>query len=208
MNPESLAWQSKLVLLLVVPAAATDVALRTGWWAAQQPTVAVWTLGLSLLLGLVTWQLRAATPAAAVTGATITASLMYSTAVFPYAPLHTALVPVLAVSLLAFAATRMGREKKSAWAGPNSATDAQRHRLPRILDWLRWCRASLRNRGSLRRGGSRTPRQPRHRCWLQGSPPWRKPRPTPSHRRLGRCLADARECSPPCAQSTREQMAQ
>lgn len=112
MNPESLAWQSKLVLLLVVPAAATDVALRTGWWAAQQPTVAVWTLGLSLLLGLVTWQLRAATPAAAVTGATITASLMYSTAVFPYAPLHTALVPVLAVSLLAFAATRMGREKE------------------------------------------------------------------------------------------------
>lgn len=112
MNPEKLAWESKLVLLLVLPAAATDVALKTEWWAARQPGVAIWTLGLSLLLGLATWQLRAATPAAAATGAVLTASLMYSTALFPYGPWHTALIPVLGVSLLAFAATRMGREKK------------------------------------------------------------------------------------------------
>lgn len=112
MNPERLAWESKLVLLLVLPAAATDVALKTQWWAERQPAVAVWTLGFSLLLALATWQLRAATPAAAATGAAITASLMYSTLVFPYGPWHTALLPVLAVSLLAFAATRLGREKK------------------------------------------------------------------------------------------------
>ncbi len=112
MSPEKLAWESKLVLLLVLPAAVTDVALKTQWWAARQPNVAVWTLGLSLLLGLVTWYVRAATPAAAATGAAITASLMYSTLLFPYGPWHTALVPVLAVSLLAFAATRVGREKK------------------------------------------------------------------------------------------------
>jgi uncharacterized protein (TIGR00297 family) len=105
-------WQSKLVLLVVLPAAATDVALRTQWWAAQAAPVAGWTLGLSLLLGLVTWKLRAATPAAAAAGALITASLMGSTAVFPYQPWHTALVPVLAVSLLTFAVTRLGREKK------------------------------------------------------------------------------------------------
>lgn len=112
MKSEGLAWQSKLVLLLVLPAAATDVALRTQWWAVRQPNVAIWTLGMSLLLGLVTWQLRAAAPAAAATGAAITASLMYSTILFPYEPWHSGLIPVLAVSLLAFAATRMGREKK------------------------------------------------------------------------------------------------
>jgi uncharacterized protein (TIGR00297 family) len=64
------------------------------------------------LLGLVTWRLRAATSAAALTGTLITASLMFSTAVVPYQPWHTALVPILAVSLIAFAATRAGRRKK------------------------------------------------------------------------------------------------
>lgn len=121
MSPEKLAWQSKLVLLVVVPAAATDVALKTEWWAARQPAAAVWTLGVSLLLGLVTWYLHAATPAAAATGAALTASLMYSTLVFPYGPWHTALLPVLAVSLLAFAATRVGREKKERLGGAEDA---------------------------------------------------------------------------------------
>lgn len=112
MNPQTLDWQSKVVLLLVAPAAATDVVLQTGWWAARQPGVAVWALGLSALLGLVTWYLRAATPAAAATGAIVTASLIYSTVRFPYQPWRTGLIPVLAVSLLAFAATRVGRETK------------------------------------------------------------------------------------------------
>lgn len=107
-----LAWQSKLVLLVVLPAVATDVALKTQRWGAQAAPTAAWTLGLSLVLGLVTWQLRAATPAAAMTGAVVTASLMYSTVVFPYGPWHTALAPVLLVSLLAFASTRLGRAKK------------------------------------------------------------------------------------------------
>jgi uncharacterized protein (TIGR00297 family) len=37
---------------------------------------------------------------------------MFSTAVLPYAPWHSALIPTLAVSVLAFAATRVGRTKK------------------------------------------------------------------------------------------------
>jgi uncharacterized protein (TIGR00297 family) len=81
------------------------------WFGEPQP-VALWTLGLSGLLGLITWQVRAATPGAAATGVAITGSLMFSTIVFPYEPWHTALLPVLAVSLLAFAATRVGRRKK------------------------------------------------------------------------------------------------
>jgi uncharacterized protein (TIGR00297 family) len=74
--------------------------------------VAVTTLGLSLLLGLVVLKLRAATRGGAFAGATITASLMFSTLTVPYRPWQTALIPVLAVSLLAWVATRLGREEK------------------------------------------------------------------------------------------------
>ncbi len=113
-----LIWQSKLVLLLVLPFAASDGLLQTRWWAANFWPVAVWSLGLSLLLGLTVFVLRAATPEAALSGAAITASLMYSTArftpseAFAYAPWHTALIPLLAVFLLTFISTRLGRERK------------------------------------------------------------------------------------------------
>jgi uncharacterized protein (TIGR00297 family) len=107
-----LVWQSKLVLLAVLPFAAANVVLQAHWWATQWAPVAIWTVGLSALLGLVTWKLRAATPAAAFTGFAITASLMFSTSIPPYQPWRTALVPVLAVSVLTFAATRLGREQK------------------------------------------------------------------------------------------------
>ncbi len=112
MAREKLAWQSKLVLLAVLPFAATDVLLACSSRTAQSAPVAVWAVGLSTMLGLVTWWLRAATPAAAATGAIITASLMFSTTMFPYQPWHSALTPTLAVSVLAFAATKVGRSKK------------------------------------------------------------------------------------------------
>jgi uncharacterized protein (TIGR00297 family) len=109
---QKLAWQSKLVLLAVLPFAGTDVLLACFSRTVQTAPVAIWAVGLSALLGLVTWKLSAATPAAAATGATITASLMFSTAMFPYSPWHTALTPTLAVFVLAFAATKAGRAKK------------------------------------------------------------------------------------------------
>lgn len=108
----SLGWQSKLVLLLVLPALTADIIVETERWALHRPEIAAWTLGLSLILALITWRLHAATLSAAATGAILTASLMYSTLHTPYLPWRTALVPVLAVSLLAFAATRVGRETK------------------------------------------------------------------------------------------------
>lgn len=107
-----LVWQSKLVLLLVVPFVAASAVLEAHWWAVQAPQVAIWTVGLSLLLGVIVLKLRAATPGAAATGFAITASLMFSTVVFPYEPWHTALLPVLAVSVLAHFATRLGRAQK------------------------------------------------------------------------------------------------
>jgi uncharacterized protein (TIGR00297 family) len=80
--------------------------------------VSVWTVGLSLLLGLASLRLGAVTPAAAFCGAAITTSLIFSTVTFSpfetlaYAPWHTALVPLLAVFLLTAITTRLGRAQK------------------------------------------------------------------------------------------------
>src|SRR5580698_11622974 len=107
-------WQSKIVLLLVLPWSAVDVLLQSNWWASQIPLVAWTTLGISSIFGLVVWRLRAGTAGAAAVGAVITASLMYSTTRFPYrySWIHGGLLPLLAVFLLTFAATKTGRAKK------------------------------------------------------------------------------------------------
>jgi uncharacterized protein (TIGR00297 family) len=107
-----LAWQSKLVLLLVLPAVGADLFFEAGWWLEHATPMAIWTLGLSALLGLVAWRLRSATPAAAAMGAVVTASLMFSTATSPYLPWQTALVPVLTLLILTSLSTRLGRRRK------------------------------------------------------------------------------------------------
>jgi len=107
-----LYWQSKTVLLLVLPAAAAGLVLQARFFAVNMRSVSIWTLGLSLSLGLVVYQWRAATPGGAFTGAVIAASLMFSTALVPYHPWQTALVPLLAVVVLSHLATRVGRGKK------------------------------------------------------------------------------------------------
>ena len=112
MAETKLGWQSKLVLLVVLPFAAAGLVLQAHWWATQSLPVAIWSVGLSLLLGVVVLWLRAATPAGAATGAVITGSLMFSTATFPYEPWNTALPAVLTVSLLAWSATKLGRKRK------------------------------------------------------------------------------------------------
>jgi uncharacterized protein (TIGR00297 family) len=107
-----LNWQSKLVMLVALPFAAASIVLQTHWWAADEPRVVFWTLGLSLAFGLIAWLLRSATPGAAVAGATITAALIYTTAPLPFYPWRTALTPVLAFFLLTALATRAGRKHK------------------------------------------------------------------------------------------------
>ncbi len=107
-----LQWQSKTILLLVFPFVGADVVLETRWWATQMPTVAIWTLGLSILLGLVAFKVRSATPGAALGGAAITASLMYATVSFPYVPWTTGLIPVLVLLVMTALATRLGRKRK------------------------------------------------------------------------------------------------
>lgn len=112
MASTKLIWQSKTVLLIVVPFVGAGLVLQAHWWATQSYPVAVWAIGISLLLAAVVFKVRAANLAGAFTGALITASLMFSTPVFPYQPWASAMPSVLAVSLLAWIATRLGRAKK------------------------------------------------------------------------------------------------
>lgn len=109
-----LAWQSKGVLLLVLPFSAVSVFLQSHWWYYQAPVVAWATLGISGLFGLIVWKMKAGTAGAAASGAVITASLMYATTRFPYqySWLHGGLPPLLAVFLLTYVATKVGRAKK------------------------------------------------------------------------------------------------
>jgi uncharacterized protein (TIGR00297 family) len=109
-----LGWQSKAVLLLVLPWTAANVVLQSHWWFTQVPSVAWTTLGISAIFGLIVWKMRAGTAGAALTGSLITASLMFSTTKYPYeySWLHGGLMPLLAVFLLTWGATRIGLAKK------------------------------------------------------------------------------------------------
>jgi uncharacterized protein (TIGR00297 family) len=114
-DTQKLAWQSKLILGIVVVPIAISVAWEARFWAMHETRVVIWSLGLSALLGLVAWRSRSATPAAAATGALLSASMMFSTFVFPYQPWRTAIVPVIAVLVLTSLATRFGRKRKESF---------------------------------------------------------------------------------------------
>ncbi|MGA9584413.1 MAG: DUF92 domain-containing protein, partial [Terracidiphilus sp.] len=107
-----LRWQSKTILLLVFPFVGADVVLQMRWWASQVHTVAIWTLSLSILLGLIAFKVRSATAGAALGGAAITASLMFATVSFPYMPWKTGLVPLVMLLVMTALATRAGRKHK------------------------------------------------------------------------------------------------
>jgi uncharacterized protein (TIGR00297 family) len=107
-----LEWQSWAVLAMVLAVVCADVVTETRHWLGESPGVAAWALGLSAILGFAAYNLRAATADAALTGALINASLMYATSTYHSEPWRTAAVPVLAVFLLTFAATRVGRARK------------------------------------------------------------------------------------------------
>ena len=109
-----LVWQSKAVLLLVVPLCVIAAMFQGRWWFQQVPVVGWTTVAISGLFGMVVWKLRAGTATAAATGAVITACLMFGTTQFPYeySWLHGGLLPLLAVFLLTFVATKAGKARK------------------------------------------------------------------------------------------------
>jgi uncharacterized protein (TIGR00297 family) len=112
--------QSKLVLLLVLPFAGASLVLQIREWTVNFWPAAVLSLTLSLLLGLLALKLGAATADGAWAGAVITACMIFSTETFtpagsfPYAPWHTALVPLLTLFVLTHIATRFGGRRKEA----------------------------------------------------------------------------------------------
>ena len=112
MAPSRLAWQSKLILLLVLPWTAVSVLTQTSEWFAQHSSVALTAIGFSAALGLLAWGVRAATPAAALTGAVINAGLMFSMFDPPFRVWRTGLVPILTLLVLTSTATRFGRRHK------------------------------------------------------------------------------------------------
>jgi uncharacterized protein (TIGR00297 family) len=127
MNRPPLYWQSKLVLLLVVPAVAAGVVLQARWWAVNIPLVAMWAMGLSVLLGLVAWKAGTATPWAAATGTAIAASMAFSTATYPYMSWQTGLLPLLTLLVLTSLATRVGlaNQEEPEAAPPHGRNAAQ-----------------------------------------------------------------------------------
>jgi uncharacterized protein (TIGR00297 family) len=115
-NDSKLRWQSWLVLAAAAPCCAlatlrqASVAWNGAWTGATQTSLAI-SLGLALLV----WLARAATPLAALTGAVITAVLSLaplSPSGRDAVPYHSALLPLLALFLLTFSATKFGRRKK------------------------------------------------------------------------------------------------
>src|SRR5271165_1238935 len=102
----SLHWQSQLILLLILPLAGVFVLLEfiQLWPPSTVPVVA---LAIGATFAVLVWMLRAATPAASITGGLFTVSLYLWTPGW-----RTLLWPLLALFLLTFAATRFGRRHK------------------------------------------------------------------------------------------------
>lgn len=102
-----LPWQSRAILFLAVGFACASIALQCITFLPTAPATVLQALVLGALLALSTFWLRAATPAAAITGGLATAALYLATP-----GLRTALWPLLALLLLTLAATRFGRSRK------------------------------------------------------------------------------------------------
>ena len=103
----SLHWQSQLILLLILPLVGVFVLLEFIQLLPVSPAIVAQALAIGVAFALLVWILRAATPAASLTGGLFTASLYLWTPGW-----RTALWPLLALFLLTFAATRFGRSRK------------------------------------------------------------------------------------------------
>lgn len=105
-----LRWQSQILLPLVLAPAAVGVSLRIV--PVLTPATAK-GLAICAAFGLLVWLLRAATPPAAAAGFLLTSCMYLGTVGQPNGSwFHTALLPGLALFVLAFAATRFRQGRK------------------------------------------------------------------------------------------------
>lgn len=102
-----LRWQSRLVFFIVIAVACGGLALHCAHLYFVNPAAILLAVAFGGLLAILTSKLRAATPAAALTGGIIATELYLATP-----GLRTALWPLLALLLLTLAATRFGRARK------------------------------------------------------------------------------------------------
>jgi uncharacterized protein (TIGR00297 family) len=82
-------------------------------YAPRLHTLVVESVGISLCFAFLAWRVKAATPAAAASGGVICLCLVYGTNVYMASIMHSALVPLIAVFVLTFLATRAGRKRKA-----------------------------------------------------------------------------------------------
>ena len=109
-HESTLRWQSQLMLgaVLVLSSIGLGARLLPGLTPASAEGLAI-----CAAFGLLVWLLHAATPLAAVTGFLLTSCLYLASVDQPHGGFfHTALLPGLALFLLAFAATRFRRGHK------------------------------------------------------------------------------------------------
>src|SRR5271155_1726967 len=105
-----LRWQSRVLLALILLPATAGVILRL--FPILTPATAEGLI-ICAAFGLLVWLLHAATPLAALTGFLLTACIYFGTVDQPSGGwFHTALLPGLALFVLAFAATRFRRGAK------------------------------------------------------------------------------------------------
>lgn len=105
----SLHWQSKLIMLLVLPVAGAFATVESmqRWLFFPSSVLTGWAI--ATLFALIVWLLRAATPAAALAGG------LFAVVLYLWTPgWHTILWPLLVLFLLTLAATRFGRRRKEA----------------------------------------------------------------------------------------------
>lgn len=103
----TISWQSKAVLLLILPVLAAHLVLDLGRELTLRPVTAWTALGIAVAFGVVVFLLRAATAGGAATGALVAATLYFWTPGW-----HTALWPLGALLALTLLATRFGRRAK------------------------------------------------------------------------------------------------
>jgi len=102
-----LRWQSQFILLLVLPLTSAFVMVESIQRWPFLPVYFFQSFPIGAAFALLVWALRAATPAAALTGGLFTVSLYLWTPGW-----RTLLWPLLALFLLTFGATRFGRRRK------------------------------------------------------------------------------------------------
>lgn len=106
-SSRALPWQSELILFLIVLPVAFSVIVRFFQLWLYEPAILPQAFTLGAVFALFVWLLRAATAAAALTGALFTFSLY----IWKWG-MGTTLWCLLALFLLTFAATRFGRRRK------------------------------------------------------------------------------------------------